>query len=104
MPRDIRRTTDLSHLRAGNNNSNHSGGDCNANVNPNADRNPNGDRNPNSKSGCDRNGRLRDIRIPVPGYTLSVAQPLPPVVTTAERYRQQRYGLQPNTDRRTDDE
>ncbi len=96
MPRDIRRTTDLSHLRAGNNNSNHSGGDRNSNLNPN------GDRNPNSKSGCDRNGRLRDIRIPVPGYTLSVAQPLPPVVTTAARVQRGELGLQAQTFRSAD--
>ncbi len=81
MPRNIRRPADLSDMRACDNNPAYSRGDCNPDLNTDADRNS------NSKSGCDRNRRLHRIRIPVPGHTLSVAQSLPSVVTTAERYR-----------------
>ena len=81
MPRDIRRTADLPDMRAINNHPNHSSGDCNSNLITDLDRNP------NSRYSCDRNRGLHHIRIPVPGHTLSIVQPLPSVVTTAERYR-----------------
>ncbi len=41
MPRDIRRSSDLSDMRAGDNNPAYSRSDCNSDLHTDADRNPN---------------------------------------------------------------